>query len=412
MRSRSGYAKVDPWTRRRNPAHTDTDHCGRPVGAGRFPPGETHVIRDYSARTRSPRPRPSSKASATRFPRRARLPQPRPQPSPPRRPTRCRPCRPACSPPTGSSTKRSAPGRSHPPAIREYCCRARLNSYHGHRRGQRRPRPPRTRCPNGSRSRRGVEHAASPAASPAITSCLSIRTRHPPGGVEQQPGSACRWMRWVTSPPADSDLIGMGGGGLMTALAGPSTASADFGGLGTALAGDVGPGAAAGRCRWPGGMGAAPVLAAAGRGSSIGPLSVPPSWAGGAGIPAGSTPVTLASQSYRRRTRRGCRPGLRAPWPACLRSPTAVAAAARASAPRATASSPRSCRRFPSRDLEIQAANGGQTKPQTHSDQLRDGIKKWFLISQSRPPEVNSALHLLRRRSGTADRPPPPRSAT
>jgi PPE-repeat protein len=40
------------------------------------------------------------------------------------------------------------------------------------------------------------------------------------------------------------------------------------------------------------------VLAAAGGGSSIGQLSVPPSWAGGAGIPAASTPVTLASQSW------------------------------------------------------------------------------------------------------------------
>ena len=100
---------------------------------------------------------------------------------------------------------------------------------------------------------------------------------------------------------AESDLIGMGGGGLMTALAGPSTASADFGGLGSALAGDVGPAAAvggAGGLGGVGGLGAAPVLAAAGGGSSIGPLSVPPSWAGGPGIPAASTPVTLASQSW------------------------------------------------------------------------------------------------------------------
>ena len=94
---------------------------------------------------------------------------------------------------------------------------------------------------------------------------------------------------------AESDLIGMGGGGLMTALAGPSTASADFGGLGSALASDVGPAGAVGGA---GGIGAAPVLAAAGGGSSIGQLSVPPSWAGGAGIPAASTPVTLASQSW------------------------------------------------------------------------------------------------------------------
>src|SRR6202012_3049228 len=92
-----------------------------------------------------------------------------------------------------------------------------------------------------------------------------------------------------------SDLIGMGGGGLLSALAGPSTASADFGGLGTALATDVNPAAAVGGAS---GMGAAPVLAAAGGGPSIGQLSVPPSWAGGSAIPAASTPVTLASQSW------------------------------------------------------------------------------------------------------------------
>src|ERR1700734_365665 len=97
---------------------------------------------------------------------------------------------------------------------------------------------------------------------------------------------------------AESDLIGMGGGGLMTALAGPSTASADFGGLGSALASDVSPAAAVGGAGGLSGAGAAPVLAAAGGGSSIGQLSVPPSWAGGAGIPGASTPVTLASQSW------------------------------------------------------------------------------------------------------------------
>jgi PE family/PPE-SVP subfamily C-terminal region len=92
-----------------------------------------------------------------------------------------------------------------------------------------------------------------------------------------------------------SDLIGMGGGGLLTALAGPSTASADLGGLGSGLVGDISP---AGGVGGVGGMGAAPVLAAAGSGSSIGPLSVPPAWAGGAGVPTASTPVTLASQSW------------------------------------------------------------------------------------------------------------------
>ncbi len=97
---------------------------------------------------------------------------------------------------------------------------------------------------------------------------------------------------------AESDLIGMGGGGLLTTLAGPATASADIGGLGSGLVGDVGPAAAVGGVGGAGGLGAAPVLAAAGTGSSIGALSVPPAWAGGAGIPAASTPVTLASQSW------------------------------------------------------------------------------------------------------------------
>ncbi|MGA8331521.1 MAG: PE family protein, partial [Mycobacterium sp.] len=59
---------------------------------------------------------------------------------------------------------------------------------------------------------------------------------------------------------AESDLIGMGGGGLMTALAGPSTAGADIGGLGSALATDVTPVAAVGGAAGAGGMGAAPVL--------------------------------------------------------------------------------------------------------------------------------------------------------
>ena len=50
MRSRSGYAKVEPWTRRRIPAHTDTDHSGRPRRGRPLPPGEIHGIREYSAR--------------------------------------------------------------------------------------------------------------------------------------------------------------------------------------------------------------------------------------------------------------------------------------------------------------------------------------------------------------------------
>lgn len=93
---------------------------------------------------------------------------------------------------------------------------------------------------------------------------------------------------------AASDMIGISGGGLLSAMAGPSTASADIGGLGAAMAGDFAPAVAGGA----GAVGAAPVLAGVGQAAPIGALSVPPSWAGGAGIPAASTPVTLASQSW------------------------------------------------------------------------------------------------------------------
>jgi len=96
---------------------------------------------------------------------------------------------------------------------------------------------------------------------------------------------------------AYSDMIGLGGGGMLNALAGPSTASADIGGLGSALAGDFAP-TAVGGAGAAGAVGAAPVLAGVGQAAPIGALSVPPSWAAGAGLPTASTPVTLASQSW------------------------------------------------------------------------------------------------------------------
>src|SRR5580692_393819 len=127
----------------------------------------------------------------------------------------------------------------------------------------------------------GASGAASSAAPTTITGAISALTAlfgaGPAGGLNSN----------LIQVPLDevgnftsgySDLIGMGGSGLMTALSGPATASADFGGLGTALAGDVGPAAAvsgAGGLGGLGGVGAAPVLAAAGGGSSIGQLSVP-----------------------------------------------------------------------------------------------------------------------------------------
>jgi hypothetical protein len=98
---------------------------------------------------------------------------------------------------------------------------------------------------------------------------------------------------------AYSDCIGMGGGGLLTALSGPTGAAADLGGLGAGLDGSVAPVAVGGAgLGGAGGFGgAAPVLAGVGQGSSIGALSTPPSWA--AGVPATtSAPVTLAGQSW------------------------------------------------------------------------------------------------------------------
>jgi hypothetical protein len=149
-----------------------------------------------------------------------------------------------------------------------------------------------------------LSNASSAASDTPITSFITGLTSFLENGFGILPGGASSNLLQVpldevgNFTSAESDLIGMGGGGLMTALAGPSTASADFGGLGSALASDVGPAGAMGGAGGLGGVGAAPVLAAAGTGSSIGPMSVPPSWAGGAGIPAASTHVTLASHSW------------------------------------------------------------------------------------------------------------------
>ncbi|BBY07863.1 PPE family protein, SVP subgroup [Mycobacterium noviomagense] len=89
---------------------------------------------------------------------------------------------------------------------------------------------------------------------------------------------------------ASSDLIGMAGGGLLTAL----PAEAAEGGLAD-LAGIVDP-VGAGGVSGAASVGAAPVLAGVGQASSIGGMSVPPSWAGE--VSAASTPVRLAAQSW------------------------------------------------------------------------------------------------------------------
>lgn len=91
---------------------------------------------------------------------------------------------------------------------------------------------------------------------------------------------------------AGSDLIGMGGGGLLSALAADAL---ETGGLDAGFAGAVAP-AAAGGVGTAGGLGAAPVLAGVGQAASLGGMSVPPSWA--AGVPGASTPVTFAAQNW------------------------------------------------------------------------------------------------------------------
>jgi PPE-repeat protein len=145
----------------------------------------------------------------------------------------------------------------------------------------------------------GAGSAASQAATNPIdtlTGLISGLTSTLSGSVVNSPIGQLLNINVGNYASAASDMIGVTSGGLLTALSGPATAGADIGGLGSALAGDVGPAAAGGGIA--GGMGAAPVLASAGAGSSIGGMSVPPSWAGGAaGIPSASTPVTLASQS-------------------------------------------------------------------------------------------------------------------
>src|SRR5271163_2301081 len=144
----------------------------------------------------------------------------------------------------------------------------------------------------------GTSAAAQPAQgtiTDAINSLTSFLTTGPVFGLLNNSAYSTGLDEVGNFASGYSDVIGLGGGGLLTSLAGPATASADLGGLGSGLVGDVGPAGAVGGA---GGIGAAPVLAAAGSGSSIGPLSVPPAWAGGAAVPTASTPVTLASQSW------------------------------------------------------------------------------------------------------------------
>lgn len=88
---------------------------------------------------------------------------------------------------------------------------------------------------------------------------------------------------------AYSDTIGMGGGGLLSAVSAPEEAgAADLGGLAGAadLAGTTTPAVGSGVA----GIGAMPV-ASAGSATMVGKLSVPPNWAGAVTTVSSSTPM-------------------------------------------------------------------------------------------------------------------------
>lgn len=94
---------------------------------------------------------------------------------------------------------------------------------------------------------------------------------------------------------AASDLTQLGSAGFVTQ--GPQDLPAEalgagLGGVGgPVLAGAVGPAG-------PAGLGVAPVLAGVGQASSIGGLSVPPSWVGTAATVSGPAPATLAGAGW------------------------------------------------------------------------------------------------------------------
>jgi len=89
-----------------------------------------------------------------------------------------------------------------------------------------------------------------------------------------------------------SDLLGLASGGLLPTEAVSAADAGDLGGLGAALAGDTAPAGTA--AMGLGGSGGVPVLASASQASSVGALSVPPTWAGAT---PGAEPVKLVSAS-------------------------------------------------------------------------------------------------------------------
>ncbi|MDD4867378.1 MAG: PE domain-containing protein [Mycobacterium sp.] len=92
---------------------------------------------------------------------------------------------------------------------------------------------------------------------------------------------------------AYSDTIGMGGGGLLSALSAPEEAAGDLGGLAGAadLAGATTPAVAPGTAGiGAAGIGAMP-MASVGSATMVGKLAVPPGWAGAVTTVSSTTPV-------------------------------------------------------------------------------------------------------------------------
>jgi len=96
---------------------------------------------------------------------------------------------------------------------------------------------------------------------------------------------------------AESDLFGMAGGGLLSAVTAPSEAAGGLTGLSGAadLAGTTGP--AVGPSGMAG-MGAMPMTAGLGGATMVGKLSVPPSWAGTVTTVSSTTPMGLQTAGW------------------------------------------------------------------------------------------------------------------
>ncbi len=101
---------------------------------------------------------------------------------------------------------------------------------------------------------------------------------------------------------AESDLFGMSGGGLLSAVTAPADAGGDIAGLSGAadLAGTTGPAVGPGMAGMGGmgGVGAMPMAAGMGQATMVGKLSVPPSWAGTVTTVSSTTPMGLSPAGW------------------------------------------------------------------------------------------------------------------